>query len=379
MSAKKKPSKRAAENSERNHRPGRVGRPEVRGEVIRLDPMERESAVCNLFAEGLKIPQIQERMLGVYREAGRLRREQVYRIVRAAAKKNRLKYVPDADSVIGQKILDHYSGLRRAHVVRTSVSTDVARETADLLLRLVRHCHLADEKRNEVHIGFAAGLSMREVAQAFARLLTYPAHQLPANIVFHALVAGHDPKDPTTDPNAFFTFFLTPPPADVTPSFMGFHAPAMVQSPSLPKLRSTPELREAYDAAKKLDIIVTSGSDWDDPHSALRFCMERSEASMEKLRALKVVGDMLWRPLGMEGPILQQTDIRALTVMELTDLPGFIREGKHVLLMLGPCGKCGRPKGALLHAILSQKDPLASHLVADSRTALELMRFVGAA
>jgi DNA-binding transcriptional regulator LsrR (DeoR family) len=263
-------------------------------------------------------------------------------------------------------------------VVRTTIATDVARETARLLLRLVRECHLEDKKRNEVHIGFAAGLSMREVAQVFAKLLTYPEPDLPENIAFHALVAGHDPRDPTTDPNAFFTFFLTPPSITIKPSFMGLHAPAMVPWQEIKKLRSTPEIREAYDAAKQLDIVVTSGSDWNDEHSALRFCMERSQSSMTTLRNLGVIGDMLWRPISERGPILQRTAVRALTVLELSDLPTLIRKKKRVLLMLGPCAVCHHPKGRLLKGILSHEEQLASHLVVDSGTALELLREIGA-
>ena len=55
---------------------------------------------------------------------------------------------------------------------------------------------------------------------------------------------------------------------------------------------------------------------------------------------------------------------------------GFIREGQHVLLMLGSCGKCKTPKGNILHTILNQKEKLVSHLVVDSRTAGELVEIM---
>jgi hypothetical protein len=71
-------------------------------------------------------------------------------------------------------------------------------------------------------------------------------------------------------------------------------------------------------------------------------------------------------------------DMRAMTLMELSDLPGFISDkGKHVLLALGPCGVCKTPKGNILRAILDQDPHLISHLVVDSRTACEVFKSDG--
>jgi len=38
-----------------------------------------------------------------------------------------------------------------------------------------------------------------------------------------------------------------------------------------------------------------------------------------------------------------------------------------VVLMLGPCGECGRPKDDVLRAILEMRPHLITHLVAESR------------
>ena len=44
-------------------------------------------------------------------------------------------------------------------------------------------------------------------------------------------------------------------------------------------------------------------------------------------------------------------------------------EGKKVLLVLGPCGLCGSPRGDLLQALLSFEKRYLTHLVTDVRTA----------
>ena len=54
----------------------------------------------------------------------------------------------------------------------------------------------------------------------------------------------------------------------------------------------------------------------------------------------------------------------------------FIERGKHVLLMLGPCGVCNRHKGRILKTILSQDLHLVSHVVVDSRTAGYLVKLI---
>jgi DNA-binding transcriptional regulator LsrR (DeoR family) len=128
-------------------------------------------------------------------------------------------------------------------------------------------------------------------------------------------------------------------------------------------------IKEAYAARGEIDIFVTSGAEWADEHSLFKSCMKRSEESFKKLEEAGCVGDILWRPVGEHRPIEVATKIRAMTLVELSELPRFIARGKEVLLVLGSCGGCDRPKGRLLRAILNQKgQQLITHLVADSRT-----------
>lgn len=335
---------------------------------IPLSHTEKLSAVCELFAQGLTVTAIREAMFAKYGEAGRMNREEPYKLVREAGGLGYIRFEPPPHAAFSTKISNHYYWLKQVNVVRTVSSMDVARETARVLLRLVQQRHAADEDK-VISVGFAAGLSMRQVAQCFAEMLSYPQPSLPKTIVLHAMLSGHDPGNPTTDPNTFFTFFLHPPTLHSDVRFVGFRAPTIVRQSHIPIFTEIHDIKEAYNKAKDIDIIVTSGADWEDDHSSLRICMERSDSTMQTLRDEGVVGDMLWRPLSATAPITTATELRALTLVELNDLPEFIKNGKDVLLMMGPCGMCHRHKGSALGTILSQTQHLVTHLVADSRTA----------
>lgn len=378
MTARKKARKQEHERIDLDDQVGRAEQLDANGKPLTLDETERESAVMWLFSRGHTVPQILAVMRERYGKAGEMTRETPYRILQRAAKRGRLRYTPPHHAVYSERIRNEFSWLKGVSVVHTTMAVDVAREAANMLLTMVQARHRADKTREAIHVGFAAGMSMRQISQAFAERLRYPADDLPRRIVFHAMVTGYDSGNPTTDPNAFFTFWIYPPVLEVEVGFVGLHAPAMVRSEDIPKLKESREIEEAYTAAAQLDIIVTSGSDWDDEHSSLRVvCMERSPATVQLIRDLGGEVDVMWRPLGKNGPITDATEIRALTLMELTDLPRFIERGGSVLLMLGPCGMCKRSKVKVLHTTLTQQLRLVTHVVVDSRTAAHFLRMIG--
>ena len=149
----------------------------------------------------------------------------------------------------------------------------------------------------------------------------------------------------------------------------------MVGTKQFQALKRLDGIHESFDRAKDLDIVVTSDSLWNDPHNKLRHYIEaRYPESIPALKKAGCMGDMLWRPLGLRGPVVEDTEIRAMTLMELTDLQEFIARGKQVLLLLGPCAYpgCNIPKTEMLKAILGIKPPLATHLVVNSVTARKL-------
>ncbi|MEI6971240.1 MAG: hypothetical protein WCL44_06945 [bacterium] len=345
--------------------PGRSGLRRPNGG---LDQMEVLSAVCKHFCRGNTASEIVRALRAEGIED--IRREDPYQFISYAASRGWIKFVAPHEHSLREQIKKRCGWLKDVEVVHSSVSEDVAYHAAAMLVEMLQQCGLS---KKEVHIGFAGGHAMRKLAWALAQLLREPTDGLPETVVFHSMVAGFDVYDPTTDPNAFFTYFLPDPALQVKTGFVGLHAPAVVRTRQFAGLKELEGIEECYAARKDLDIIVTSASIWSDQHCLLRQYMEKSKNSLIALKEAGCIGDLLWRPLAKSGPIEIETEIRAMTLMELGDLPGFIAAGKQVLLALGPCSGCGMPKGEILDAILGMRPPLITHLVVDSLSARGLM------
>jgi len=355
---------------------GKRSRSNVRREDREDDELDRNeviSAVCRLFVKGLTIRQILEAMEKDFPQI-KLKREDPYALIREAAKKGWLAFHPPQHARWTKSLQDDYPWLR-ARVVHTTAARDVAQYGAESLVGLLKG-YRRNAERHEVHIGFSGGHATRALARAFANLLLFePTDNLPEKVVIHAMAAGFDPRDPTTDPNTFCSYFTGEILNDIQVEFFGLAAPALVKPEDIRALRDLPAIKEAFAAVRDIDIIVASGSCWLDPHSALR-SWYRSPESKRVLEEAGCVADVLWRPLSDRGPIEKDTSVRALTLVELSELPALIQQGKHVLLTLGPCGLCHAPKGRLLQCLLRQSKPLMTDLVVDSRTVAEMMRLI---
>jgi DNA-binding transcriptional regulator LsrR (DeoR family) len=334
-----------------------------------LDEEEKLATVCGYFCdEGLTATQILKRMRDEH-SAKKMTREDPYRYLRRAAARGWIRFVPPQELSLQRQIREMaYPWLHDVSVVQTGRAEDVAYRGAKMLLELLQQHYSG----REVHIGFSGGSSLRMLAQRFAELLRETVQHLPGKIVFHALVAGFDVNDPTTDPNAFFTYFVSDPAMPFETSFVALHSPAMVEARFEPKLRELPAIKEAYDRASEIDIIVTSTSCWTDEHSMLRHYMDVAGESVAKLENEGCLGDILWQPFGSAGPFELNTRIRAMTIMNLSELSKLVAAGKHVLLVAGPCASCHRPKAEVVKAILDQEHRLITHLVTDSRCARAL-------
>lgn len=337
-----------------------------------LDHTQIVALVCRYFCDGhpaAEIKDLLKRNHGIT-----VSREEPYRYLAYAAGRRWIRFVAPQEHAMREWLSRTYGWLRRVDIVHTAISEDVAYHGAEMLLYLLQlHCQPPYSQR-VVHVGFAGGQSMRRVAQVFAELLREPRPDLPATVFFHALVAGFDVEDPTTDPNAFFTYFVDDPAIRVETRFVGLHAPAFVRTERLAEDRALPGIDEAFARAKDIDIVVTSASSWSEScqHSMLRKYMAKSPRALRELEQAGCQADMLWRPLGQNGPLDTETEIRAMTLLELQDLPRFIKDGNHVLLVLGPCGHCHAPKTDVLDIVLRARNHLITHLVADSRSAAGL-------
>ena len=331
-----------------------------------LDRTEVISLVCKYFCEGKTVAEIVKKMReqhGVH-----LNREQPYKMLSRAATLGWLKFEAPLEHRLTEWLQQEYGNLDGVEVVHSASTEDLAYHAAVELVRLLRKYREGAQQKDKVHIGFAGGPTMRKLARHFADLLCQPQRGMPEKICLHALVSGFNPHDPTTDPNAFFTYFVRRPGLPIEVEFVGLHAPALVKTEDFMNLKNMIGIREAYSLRDEIDIFVTAGAEWEDDHSLFKTCMKRSEYSFQKLQNAGCLGDILWQPLGEHCPIEVSTDIRAMTLVELTELPDYIAQGKEVMLLLGSCGGCDRPKGKLLRTVLNQQRRVITHLITDSRT-----------
>jgi DNA-binding transcriptional regulator LsrR (DeoR family) len=88
--------------------------------------------------------------------------------------------------------------------------------------------------------------------------------------------------------------------------------------------------------------------------------------SVDDLERAGCKGDILWQPIGADGPSEPNSKIRAMTVMKLEQVSELVTQNKQVLLVAGPCHKCHTPKTNVVKAILDQRARLITHLVTDS-------------
>lgn len=361
-----------AANSNQNHRgTAPAAESDIRWE--QLDQREKISVICNLFVAGLKFTEIAERINDVY-QAG-VSRESIYPTVLGAIKRGWIRYNPPLEMVLEHQIKSRYPWLIGTKVAHTAQFDEVASYGAEMLIDLLKQLH--HQGRDHVHIGFAGGHAMRMVANRFAELIDAAEGNIPRRLTLHALVAGFDVYEPTTDPNTFFTLFHSNKPSGIEFRFIGLHTQPVVKTEDYQNLSKSHGIRESYEEAEKIDIIVTSASNWDDEHSTFRKYMRLSPDCHDLLQEHHCVGDMLWMPIGEKHLVQVRTDIRAMTVMELSQLPQFIGKGKYVLLVLGPCGSCKQTKSEILKAILEQKERLITHLVADSRSVRDMLNRSG--
>ena len=340
-----------------------------REDASRIEPSDLQSTVCGYFChEGLGAAEIKARLKQEY--GVEITREAVYPLILQAARRGWIRFTPPQEFDLHRRIKeDRYAWLHDLSVVPTARSEEVAFRGAKMLLGILQQ-HFAGK---EVHVGFSGGYSLRLLARRFSRLLREPAEHLPRQIVFHAMVAGFDVSEPTTDPNAFFTYFIDDPASLVTTSFVGFHAPAMASAGIIQELRNESGIREAYERAGEIDIIVTSASGVADEHCMFLRHLHLARESMQKLEVAGCVGDILWQPLSPDGPIEVEGGVRAMTVMNLDEVGEFVADKKLVLLVAGPCGVCHESKTDVVRAILGQPKRLITHLVIDAGCARALL------
>jgi DNA-binding transcriptional regulator LsrR (DeoR family) len=320
-----------------------------------------------MFCEG-------EYTLAKIAKALNIGRERPYRLLQHEARLHRFQYAAPLAFEQAHSLGVRYPWLR-PRVVHTVNRDDVASEAAHWLVELIDQHRKEKPEREDVHIGFAGGGLLSETARQLAHMLRERTEELRNfTFVFHALVAGFNPRNPFSDPNAFFTYFTDEPTLQV--SFVNLLAPGFVTTTEWSALREFEAIKEAFRRAADLDILVTSaGAHWGKKCSRLRqlYNEQGLEETLEALEKAGTIGDLLWRPISKDGPVEVEAKMRALTVLDLPDLPQRIKAGCKVVLALGPCGSCRLPKGDILRTVLGWKQHYVTHAVVDSRTAQEAL------
>ena len=249
----------------------------------------------------------------------------------------------------------------------------VADTAAQTLFALVNELRTPGEP---LHVAFGAGRTSYLISRALGKRLT---SQLPRagsasspDIVFHALTGGWDPEAPLDFATAQFGCFID----EERPyaGFIGLSAPPVVRPDLFDQIRNLPFVKTSFDRAAEIDIVYSSiGSESDEHCSFTKVVRSQSGTMGVALRDAGWVGDCQYQPYSNEAPITGLREgVQAFAIVTLADL---VRISQHprkaVVLVAGPCGRCGRSRARALAPLVSNLG-VGSHLVVDIETAEEL-------
>jgi hypothetical protein len=325
--------------------------------------------VVEMFLEGLPVAEIAK---AIQREHGvDLSREAVYPIVRDAARRNFLHVTPPRDVVLAREF-ERFPNRGRVEVVRVrgpSVNQHLTAAGAQVAFELI-HDLGRSRDRAPVHIGLGIGRTTLEFARQLAVLMR--ADPLAPPLVVHALATAYSWWDPLETPLAAFSFFTE---AQCDVKFVGLAAEPIAPAGDYDEVIRHEIVRDAFDKAAEIDVVVTSMASAEDEHGYLYNYAKRlgDGAGLERLAAEGWKGDVHLRPYSDQGPLSIKRGGKPITLFELPKLVELVHvRGKHVILLCGPCGLCQKTKpDALLPLLLQPSLHLWSHLVVDMATAEE--------
>ena len=349
------------------------------GYCRRSEKLQMWAAAGQLFCDGNKPEQILAAIQREFPELSRkANRETPMRWVQKAIDNGWIKFHPPWESKMEAALAESFEWKRQGiRVVESRSFAHVSMAGATHLMELVQGLKNY-ARREKVRIGIAGGRQVHQLCRSFAGMLEEtPGEELPEQIVIHAMVAAFGDRDYRADPNSFMGYFD---PNKIAPEirFVRIAGPGIVETNLRKGLRKYREIDQAYKAAEKLDIIVSGGGDWQDDHSTSAHYLRAAHADdVTALKQERAVGDLLWQPISENGPIdldvKGKFKFRPNTLVDLKELPYRISNGARVLLALGPCGECGKPKGNLLRAIMNLPEQLVTDIVTDSPTARDAL------
>ena len=352
----------------------------------RPDPTDTDlmTWVCTYLAEGVPpAKEISQKILDEHEY--KISYSRVYKYLTKAAQLRWFHMSVPINWSLSDKIKSLYPYLERVEVVNSDMFNPVAGRGAKMIFELLRGFHVAFKDKDGVHIGIAGGHMLNRTCgrlgqtllEAFNLNSKKAMKELPRELHIHSMVAGFDACEPMTDPNTMMAIIDRDVPLKF--NYVALHARGIVESDRYETIRRDTAVKEAFRRKKQLQMIVTGLGSWSDENDTFRKRMSDSKKSMIKLERHGIVGNMMYRPIGPNGPIETETEKRALTLMELSEFPQFIANNGKVVLLCGPCfnGGC---RSNVLKTILDQPNlhpekpsQLVSHVVIDRQTAFELV------
>ncbi|MDR2171868.1 MAG: hypothetical protein LBP59_17120 [Planctomycetaceae bacterium] len=320
-------------------------------------------------------------------------RERIYPIFWEACNRGFLLLQPPTENKLTQKLRETFQlGDYRGEIIVVNVNKEsaarhVTSTAADLIVKLIEDVGAEkakkfpdDPEKQAVHLGMGAGYAAMLVAQRLASKIK-SGDSVP-QLVLHAIsTGGFLPNEPHKAPSTYFTYFE---PDWTNIKFVALFSETVVGQEDYEKMKLNPGIKTSFDKRDEIDIIVTSLAAADHEHGLLvrylTYLVDEGlidKGVLDKMFAEGWVGDVQFRPYSVNAPLPNEVcPVRAVTLFELDELVKMAKEdnGKHVVLVAGPCGECGKTKKhALLPLIANENLRLWTHLVTDVRTARELL------
>lgn len=325
-----------------------------------------------MFLEGQKAEAIRDAVNELQAELNQdkmISREEVYPLVRLATKQRYFMLTPPERIALQIRLENLFqTPARRVHVANSHAIAPVAATAASLLVRLIQDL---GNKREVVHVGLGGGYTSRLVAFHLATQLRAVA-RLP-DLVFHALSTGFNESRPETAPITFFGFFEG---LASTVNYVALFAPPFVETDQYKRTIRRLGVKDAFDQRGELDLVVTSLGSRSHKHGDFWEFMHLSGSKGPKvLKKAGWIGDVQYRPYSATGAIVEDTAIRAVSLLELSDLRQMASSAdKHVVVVVGPCGNCTKTRSDAVRPLFQEpKLKVWSHFVMDMGTANELL------
>jgi len=321
-------------------------------------------------------------------------REKIYPMFWEACNRGFLLLQPPAEHHLRTKLEDsfflrkHPGEITVVNVSGESAAQHVTSTAADRIVELIERVwkekqekYPGNPEKQAVHLGMGAGFATMLVARRLAYQIRSGA-AVP-QIVLHAISSGGFlPNEPYKSPSTYFSYFD---PALMNVKFVALFSATVVSNDDYENQKGNPAIRYSFEKRDEIDIIVTSLASAKHKHGLLGQYLTHlveqgliSQSVLDTMHKAGWVGDVQFRPYSVEGPLPEDVcPVRAVTLFELDELVQIAKDrtnGKHVVLVAGPCGECGATKrNALIPLLANDKLRLWTHLIVDAKTAKELL------